>query len=376
MINTLLLIIFGMATVYFGVKSLQIMPTFFKLLAALLSGQVKWPGPRVHDLDHSASVGRESLGVGYQNLFPTFIFNALVALASFCFSLLHFLGNTSLMSDSVWFNWTWGAVILTLIAYAGGRMGVNKAQRNAVQMNAIFSDLANTVEPRAVDGQTAEAEYAIEHPLIGHQSLSPKTVRALNLYREALAHRHAGDQTRGEILYQQAMNTDPSLHKRAYKALSDMSQGCSPADSGAIYYWLGIHSECLGNLHQASTWYEKATQVFGQLRYQKRQGRAHCNLGTVHLKRGEHNLGMDEFEKAVALNPSDGIAHFNIGMMYYRISNPGEQKHLQALDSFAEAIAADPQAYGTVVATRMRSHSYTWKEDLEEVLGRVARLQH
>ena len=117
----LLLTFFGLATVYFGGKALQIVPTCFKLLTALFTGVVKWPGPRIHDSDHSASIVRERLGVGYQNLFPTFISNTLGVMGAFVFSLLTFLSSTSLMSGYVRINWTWAVVIMTLFALAGGR---------------------------------------------------------------------------------------------------------------------------------------------------------------------------------------------------------------------------------------------------------------
>jgi hypothetical protein len=83
-----ILIVFGVTTVYFGKKALPILPCLVQLLAALLTGAVKWPGPRIHDPDPSASTVRARLGVGYQNLFPTFLFNALVGVSAFALSLI------------------------------------------------------------------------------------------------------------------------------------------------------------------------------------------------------------------------------------------------------------------------------------------------
>jgi len=372
--NIWLLVIFGMAVFYFGLQTLRILPTLLRLLAALRSGSVKWPGPIIHDPDPKVNLGRQRLGWPLEHLFSTFIWHTLVIMAVFAFSIMNFIGfSQSLLAireNQVSCFW-----VLTMIFYVGALLSSKRVFYNMTQVNTLLSDLTSRVEPRQVDGQSAEAEYAIEHPLIGHRSLRSDANRALNVYREALTYLHAGDRTRANILYQDAMKIDPSLHKRAREILSKMAQGCSSTEAGPIYYWLGIHSESLSDLQQAVTWYEKAVSVFEQLGYKKRQGRVHCNLGTVHLKSGNYNLGMEEFEKAIALNPSDGIAHFNIGMMYYRISNPGEEKHEQALNSFANAIAADPEAYGPVIASRMRSHAYTWKEDLKEVLRRVANKQ-
>lgn len=254
-------------------------------------------------------------------------------------------------------------------------MASRRALYHMGSVRTLLAEIASKNELRQPDGRSAEAEYAIEHPLREHRSLRPDTARALNLYLEALAHLHAGDRMKGNVLNQEAMSIDPSFHKHALEILSSMVQTCSPADTGPLYYWLGIHSENLGDSQQAAIWYEKAASAFEQLGHKKRQGRAYCNLGTIYLTLGNYNLAMEEFKKAIVLNPSDGIAHFNIGMMYYRISDPGEKNHERALDSFAEAIASDPEAYGPAVASRMRSHAYTWKEDLDEVLRRVAKKQ-
>jgi tetratricopeptide (TPR) repeat protein len=372
--NTLFLIFFGVATVYFGGKALQIVPTFFKLLTALFTGVVKWPGPRIHDSDHSASVVRERLGVGYQNLFPTFISNTLGVMGAFVFSLLTFLSSTPLMSDYIRINWTWAVVIMTLFALAGGRIGFKKAQRNAVQVNTILFDLANEVEPRAVDGQSAEAEYAIEHPLIRHRHLPSDRQRALDLFYESARCHQDGNEQRALILVQEALRMDPSLHKNAREALSKMAQDCSSGDEGAIYYWLGIHSEYLMDWKQAAAYYEKAINAFEQIGYPKRESRAHCNLGNVKMRLRDPSA-MEEFEKAIALNPKNGTAYINIGTIYYGISERGDPRFDQALDAFADAIVADPSAYGPIVTSRLRSIGYTWKEDLEDVTLRVASKQ-
>jgi len=295
-------------------------------------------------------------------------------MGAFAFSLMS-LGNEFLVVVAPREGKASCVLILIFLGFIGGIIASKRALHHMGSIKVLLSEIASETEPRQVDGRSAEAGYAIEHPLLGHRSLRPDTDRALNLYREALAHLHAGDRTKGNTLYQEAMSIDPSLHKRALGILSNMAQACSLTDAGPIYYWLGIHSESLRDFQQAATWYEKAASAFEQLGYEKRQGRARCNLGTIHLKLGNYNLGMEEFEKAIALNPSDGIAHFNIGMMYYRISNPGEENHERALDSFAEAIASDPEAYSPAIASRMRSHAYTWKEDLDEVLQRVAKKQ-
>ena len=117
-----------------------------------------------------------------------------------------------------------------------------------------------------------------------------------------------------------------------------MAKSCRPEDEGAIYYWLGIHTQYLKDYPQAESWYVKAIDAFHKIGYPKREGRAHCNLGRVKMKL-EDPSGMKEFEKAIALNPMDGIAHIDIGTAYLFAD-----EHEQALDAFAEAVWADPES--------------------------------
>ena len=80
--------------------------------------------------------------------------------------------------------------------------------------------------------------------------------------------------------------------------------------------------------------------------------------------------GMEEFEKAIKLNPMDGIAHIAIGTAYYIT---GEYE--PAVDAFAEAIWADPERYSPVVVSRLQRFGYTWEEDVQKIGQRVAKKQ-
>jgi len=163
---------------------------------------------------------------------------------------------------------------------------------------------------------------------------------------------------------------DPALHEHARETLSDMAQNCSAKEAGPVSYWLGIHSEYLGDRRQAALWYEKAIQAFSQLSYLKRESRAHCNLGNVKMQMMDES-GMVEFEKAIALNPKNGTAHLNIARTYYLLGYPEGSQYERALDAFADAIVADPATYGPLVISSLREIGYTWKEDLEKITQRV-----
>ena len=367
--NAWLLIISGLVTVYFGAQTLRLLPTLFRLLIALLTGVVKWPGPRIHDPDPRLSTVKVRLGVDYQSLFSTFLWNTLSVAAALVFSLLAFLGRTPLLVNDVRVGWAQELFFLIVIVFAG-RVSCKWAQRNGVQVDRLLSDLASGVEPRGVDGQSAETDYAIEHPLVGHQAPMTDNARALELYYESVRCHQDGNARQASVLYQEATDLDPSLHEHACESLSNMAEGCNPKDAGPIYYWLGVHSEHRMNFAQAAASYENAIIAFGQLGYQKRESRAHCNLGHVKMRLGDPSA-LAEFEKAVALNPRDGIAHINIGTAYYMISERGDPEYEQALNAFADAIVVDPSTYGPIVISRLRLIGYTWREDLAEITKRV-----
>jgi len=367
------LIVMAVASVFFGLHFLMILPALARMVAGLVSGVVKWPGPRVHDLDPNAATIRQRLGVGFENLFPTFLRHGLTVLAGLAYSLLGLIGfSRGLLAPaqgSEFFIW-----LLTLAAFVGVSISIPRAQQHAAQVLMLLSDRASGGEPRHVDGTSAEAEYAIEHPLLGRQFGVADSPRALNIFNEGTTRYQAGGQMAALSFYQEALQFDPSLHQHACEALAKLAPILPPVEAGAAYYWLGIHSEYLTNRVQAAEWYQKAIQAYAQLGYSHRESRCHCNLGNVKLQMHDPT-GMDEFERAIALNPSNGTAHMNIGVTYYRISGEGDPRFERALDAFADAIVIDPRLYGPKVIGRMREHSYEWKRDLEEVDRRVTARQ-
>ncbi len=365
-----LLAIFFVSTLYFGVPLLGVIRVLMRLLAALISGLVKWPGPTVHDPDPDVNRGRLHFGLPSNHLFSTFIGYTLGLAGACVFSLLMFLGSTSLLAGYISIKWTWELSILIIGVYIGGAISSKRVVYHENQVNILLSDLASGVEPRQIDGHSAEAEYAIEHPLVDYQVAGSDNPRALILFSEATKYFQTGNQRQALMLYQEAMNINPSLHEHAREALSKMAQDCSPKDAGSIYYWLGAHSEYLRDLKQAAIWYEKAINAFSQIGYQKRESRAHCNLGNVKMHMRDESA-MEEFERAIALNPRNGSAHLNIAKTYYLISEPGDYRYELALDAFAAAIVADPLTYGPMVIASLREIGYTWKEDLEKITQRV-----
>ena len=232
-----------------------------------------------------------------------------------------------------------------------------------------MDNITNKGEPRRIDGQSVESEYAIEHPLIGEQSQSLDNARALDLFFKSVRYLQDGDYAKAATLHQEALKEDPFLHTNTRDALIKRIKGCNPENEGAIYYWLGIHTQYLDDYRQAESWYAQAINAFHKIGHPKREGRAHCNLGRVKMEHKDPS-GMEEFKKAIALNPMDGIAHIDIGTVYYL----ADQRE-RALDAFADAVAADPARYGPVVTAHLQRFGYTWKEDVEKIGQRIAKKQ-
>ena len=121
-----LLILYVVATLYFGAHVLRIIPTFLRLLVALRAGTVKWPGPRIHDSDRSASTVRANLGVGYENLFLTFARNSLVVSGALFYSVSGALAHTPVLSPFITIEqpvWEW---VFLAVAFVGGGMAANR----------------------------------------------------------------------------------------------------------------------------------------------------------------------------------------------------------------------------------------------------------
>ena len=363
------------STIYFGLKLIRILATLFRLLLALSRGAVTWPGPRIHDMDRSASIVRARLGTGYQNLFSAFMGNSLSAVGAFMFFFLAFISQTSWLRGYVVIKSPWALYLFCSLAFLGGIISFNKARQNNEQVNLVLSDLAKKVEPRAVAGHSAESEYAIEHPLVRSPRLPAEARRGFDWFYESTCNLWECQVVKAAELYQQALTINPSLHQQARDLLSQMLQASPNAEEeGAVCYWLGIHSEYLLDFGSAAMWYERAVAAYQKIGYQKRESRAHCNLGHVRLQMN-NPTGMSEFEKAIALNPKNGTAHINIARIYYLNSNPGEPQHDLALDAFAQAIIASPLSYGPKVISSLRNLGYTWQEDLEKITQRVERIR-
>ena len=64
---------------------------------------------------------------------------------------------------------------------------------------------------------------------------------------------------------------------------------------------------------------------------------AHNNLGVLYDGRGLHDKALEEYERAVAINPTFADAHSNLGVSYKRKGN-----HEKAIEEYEKALAGNP----------------------------------
>ena len=292
------LLVFSGFALFFGGQVLKMLPVFVRLLGALLSRAVKWPGPIVHDPDERANWQLQSHGIfSTTGLFQAFMGSFIGVFAAFFFSVFSFLDGTSLLEEHIHVNWSCGFWFLSIGACVGGLIGARRTNYFMALVSELLANLAPGIEPRQVDGKTSESEYAIEHPLLYVRSKNPDFRNALVLFCEATRYYQDGEGQKAMVLMEKVLMIDPALHEHALESLESLAKDCAPRDAGPIYFWLAGHSEYLQKLGQAAEWYEKAADAFHQFDYRKRESRVRCNLGHVKMTMHDGRAGMAEFEK-------------------------------------------------------------------------------
>jgi tetratricopeptide (TPR) repeat protein len=219
---------------------------------------------------------------------------------------------------------------------------------------------------QATFGIPIEAEYAIEYPVIGDLRKTAMNPHSMDLYLKSLRNLQEGNEREATLAYAEALKVDPSFHEHAREALLSAIQNTNLEAAGAIYYWLGIHSQYLKDHVQAAAWYSLSIDALNKAGKYKEEGRAHCNLGTVKMELRDP-AGMDEYQRAIELNPQDGIAHICKGIAYFLID-----EYDKAMDSFAEAVYADPGRYSPIIIRKLQFFSYHVDKDLDEIGKRIA----
>ena len=373
MTHSILSIIYFLFALLFGTIVIFQLPTVCRVLLALCIKTVKWPGPVVIDPDQSIRTGRARMGLSEEHLFPSYIWNLGVVFTGFAFSLLSYRGLE--MGTMIFTGGQCIEIGLLLIIIASAFYSMRRMNINSKQIRGLLHDVSLGVEARSVKISSAESEYAIEHPDICDKLGDREFITAFKLYKEGIHNLQGGNRWKGNLLNQEALGQYPDLHKHARELLLELITDSTENDLGPIYYWIAIHSENLREMDESLKWYQKAIEQFEKQGYWKREGRIHCNVGKIYLQKNNYERAISEFEEAVRLNESDGMAYFNMGMIYYRICDQGDEKYDKAIDAFAHAIRADPKVYASIVLSRMKFLSYSWKEDFNMVMQKASLLK-
>ncbi|HEV8341268.1 MAG TPA: tetratricopeptide repeat protein [Candidatus Binatia bacterium] len=141
--------------------------------------------------------------------------------------------------------------------------------------------------------------------------------KALKLFQEAYHHQMAGDLERAMDLYRQSIHCWPTAEAYTFLGWTysflgrydDAIEECKKAiaidpEFGNPYNDIGAYLINLGNLDEAIPWLEKAIQAGRYEAYHY----PHCNLGRVYLAKGMLKKALEEFEKALAIEPNYPLA--------------------------------------------------------------------
>lgn len=136
--------------------------------------------------------------------------------------------------------------------------------------------------------------------------------RAVRLFHEAYRHQMEGELENAIRTYRESIACYPTAEAHTFLGWTFSFQGhydkaieeCYKAiaidpDYGNPYNDIGAYLINLGKLDDAVPWLEKATRAS---RYEAPHY-PHCNLGRVYLAKGMLKKALEEFEKALAIEP-------------------------------------------------------------------------
>jgi tetratricopeptide (TPR) repeat protein len=136
--------------------------------------------------------------------------------------------------------------------------------------------------------------------------------KALRLFQEAYRRQMEGQLEDAIRLYKQSIGIRPTAEAHTFLGWTYSFQGnydraieeCKKAiaidpDFGNPYNDIGAYLLDLGKLDEAIPWLETATRAPRYEAYHY----PHCNLGRVYMAQGMLKKAMEEFEKALAIEP-------------------------------------------------------------------------
>ena len=137
--------------------------------------------------------------------------------------------------------------------------------------------------------------------------------KAVQLFREAYQRQSEGKLDAAVRLYRESIHYHPTAEAYTFLGWTYSFQGmyddaieeCKKAISedpgfGNPYNDIGAYLINLGQLDEAIPWLEKATRAERYESYHY----AHCNLGRVYMAKDMLKKAIEEFEKALAMEPN------------------------------------------------------------------------
>lgn len=141
--------------------------------------------------------------------------------------------------------------------------------------------------------------------------------KAIRLFHEAYRRQMEGDLEEAVRLYRLSIRCYPTAEAHTFLGWTYSFQGqyeeaieeCKKAiaidpDFGNPYNDIGAYLINLGKLDDAIPWLESATKA----RRYEAPHYPHCNLGRVYLAKGMLRRALEEFEKALTLEPNYAFA--------------------------------------------------------------------
>ncbi len=140
-----------------------------------------------------------------------------------------------------------------------------------------------------------------------------RVARAIEIFHQAYRYQMEGELEEAVRLYRESIRHYPTAEAYTFLGWTFSFQGqyekaieeCKRAiavdpDFGNPYNDIGAYLINLGRPDEAIPWLEKATQAGRYEAYHY----PHCNLGRIYLAKGMLKKAVEEFEKALAIEPN------------------------------------------------------------------------
>ncbi|HYE66481.1 MAG TPA: tetratricopeptide repeat protein [Pyrinomonadaceae bacterium] len=158
------------------------------------------------------------------------------------------------------------------------------------------------------------------------------------IYALAIARLHNGEAARARELLNRYIELRPEDARGYYvlgatlysikqfpEARAALERSLRLAHYADAEYYLGMIAQSEGDLAVAAQWLGRV------LKSEPNHSSARAALGIIHLKQKNYEAARAELERAIALDPKDVTAHYQLGIVYARLGNKERSQSLFAL---------------------------------------------